>query len=191
MSDTNDVFLQEVMEIDERDEDGELDIAAINRQIGHFFVDEQEQPIQGLTAYHREGSRFVELSHIGDANALENVGDLQLVLAFPNAADLQTYIRSRPVAYRSYNGEESFADGVLRRIHVGTHLPVFVRHVEMQEQGNSFLAITHTDERFNLSGQINDRAKGAELKRTYYSRDELRFTWIRAGGHGKSGDAET
>lgn len=181
MTNTIDIFIQKKLEIANMDGEGHFSFAEANLEIGHLFTDDNEQPIPGLTAYHRKGSRFVELSHRTDRLVTE-IGDLEDVLAFPTAEDL--------VVYRTYDNDESFADSMLRKIAVGTHLPVFVDHVQMQQQNFSSLELTHQDPRFNVSGKIKEPSKGKKLKDFYYSDDDLRFSWIRAGGHGKSGDAE-
>lgn len=170
------------------DADGHLDKDQVSEQIGYLFTDENNQPIKGLKAYHKAGSSFVELS-LPKGKVVTTIQDLQPVLAFPDEEELVSFIQSQEVTYWKYEEDESVADGLLRKIAVGTHLPVFVNNVKMQKQRLSSLELTHQDERFNVRGQI-EKGQGKALKDVFYSADELKFTWITAGGHGKSGDGE-
>lgn len=194
MIDTDEVFLHNnIFELTDMDENGELDLVSANNQVNYLFVTDEDtgKPIQGLKAYHKQGSKFLELSlHGVNEDTVTSFDDLKPVLLFPSEADLLRFVNSQRVTHKIYNNDESFADSLLRKIDIGTHLRVFVPHVKMQREGFSYLELTHLDDRFNVSGKIQEHSKALKLKQRYYVNDELRFTWIESGGHGNAGDAE-
>eukprot|EP01039_Chlorochromonas_danica_P006017 gene6017-6627_t len=188
MADDN-FFQTEIIKINDVDEEGNFNFKAADNQIGYLFEDEHGQPVEHMTAYHRLGTGTVELSH-QNPGSVTSVAHLHPVITFPNDEIASQYIANKHVQYRTHNGQDDDA-GLLRMIHIGTHLPVFVHHVQMQEERNSFLELTHCDQRFNVRCRITNPRDGKALRDVYRSTDQLKFTWIKAGGHGKAGDATT
>jgi hypothetical protein len=188
MTDAQEEFFQGICEVPNyRTDDGVIDIPMTLVEIGYRFTDEEGRAIEKLKAYHRNGSRFVEISHIFGSDVTE-VGDLQEVLQFPSAEDATIFFNHPDVhvSYRMYDSSELFEDSLLRKIDVGTHLPVFVERVIMQKERFSSIELTHTNENFNTRGRTP--TKGKILKDFYYGPLGERFGWVEAGGHGSIGD---
>lgn len=182
-------FFAEVLEIADADcfdELGEIIPTEVdNRYIGHLF--EEDNHDNKLVAYHRANTGILELSC--RQCKVKSKADLHPVIIFPRAEDLVKYIRTKEVSYRVHDGQYDAA-GVERMIHIGTHLPMFVQRVSMQKENYNRLELTHQDERFNATCANINRTIGARLKDVYFTVDELKFTWIEAGGHGKAGGPE-
>ena len=171
------IFFQDIMVVDVESE----------VEFGHYFEDVEARR---TCAYHEAGTPFVELSYPKN-ETIRSKDDLLPVLQFASPDIAEEYCTAAHVTYRQWfshgNDAETPTEELLRKIRIGTHLPIFVKSVKMQQQHYNRIELDHVDSRFNTYFTIPPSNKALAQGKTFkdlYSQDREKFSWIRAGAGG-------